>query len=138
MLPNQRNFVVALVAIARPTFDVPLAQAMTDSALQQLEAAGYTVVGARNALLMDGAATTRVIEHLATTQFDLLIFLQASFADSSMAVQIAEALQPRGLPLLLWATPDARSGDRLRLNSLCGINLAGHALHLPRGLRQQG
>ncbi len=28
--------------------------------------------------------------------------------------------------------PDAREGGRLRLNSLCGINLAGHALMLRR------
>jgi L-fucose isomerase-like protein len=50
-----------------------------------------------------------------------------------MAVQLAEALQTKGAPLLLWATPDARDGGRLRLNSLCGINLAGHALDL-RGI----
>ncbi|RME63594.1 MAG: fucose isomerase, partial [Caldilineae bacterium] len=29
---------------------------------------------------------------------------------------------------LLWAVPEERDGGRLRLNSLCGINLAGHAL----------
>lgn len=133
MFPNQRTFVVAFVAIARPTFDVPFAQTMTDAALQQLEAAGYTIVGPGRTLLMDSTATLQAIEQLTTTQFDLLILLQASFADSSMAVQLAEALQPKGAPLLLWATPDARSGGRLRLNSLCGINLAGHALHL-RGI----
>lgn len=130
MLPKQRSFAVALVAIARPTFDVALAQAMTDAALAQLEAAGYQVVGPRNTLLLDGSAATTALAQLAQVQFDLLILFQASFADSSMAVQIAVALQPRGLPLLLWATPDARQGGRLRLNSLCGINLAGHALHL--------
>ncbi|MCE7983158.1 MAG: fucose isomerase [Caldilinea sp. CFX5] len=133
MLPNQRKFVVALVAIARPTFDVPFAQMMSDVALQQLTIAGYTVVGPGRTLLMDSTATTQAIEQLAATHFDLLILLQASFADSSMAVQLAEALQAKGAPLLLWATPDARSGGRLRLNSLCGINLAGHALHL-RGI----
>lgn len=130
MHPNPRKFVVALVAIARPTFDVPFAQAMTDAALQQLETVGYTIVGPRGTLLMDSAATAHAIEQLTATRFDLLILLQASFADSSMAVQLAEALQAKGAPLLLWATPDARDGGRLRLNSLCGINLAGHALHL--------
>lgn len=133
MHPNRSAFVVAFVAIARPTFDVPFAQAMTDAALQQLESAGYTIVGPGRTLLMDSAATTGAIEQLTATHFDLLILWQGSFADSSMAVQLAEALQTQGVPLLLWATPDARSGGRLRLNSLCGINLAGHALHL-RGI----
>ena len=32
------------------------------------------------------------------------------------------------MPVLLWAVPDERDGGRLRLTSLCGINLAGHAL----------
>ncbi len=45
-----------------------------------------------------------------------------------MAVEIAETLQTLGVPLLLWAVPDARTGGRLRLNSFCGVNLAGHAL----------
>ena len=31
-------------------------------------------------------------------------------------------------PLLLWAVPEDHTGGRLRLNSFCGINLAGHAL----------
>lgn len=130
MLPKQRSFAVALVAIARPTFDVPLAQSVADAVLAHLEETGYQVVGPRATLLLDGPAATTALAQLAQVQFDLLILLQASFADSSMAVQIAETLQPRGLPLLLWATPDARQGERLRLNSLCGINLAGHALHL--------
>lgn len=130
MLPKQRRFAVALVAIARPTFDVPFAQSVADAVLAQLEVSGYQVVGPRNTLLMDGSAATTALTQLAEAQFDLLIILQASFADSSMAIQIAEAVRPRGLPLLLWATPDTRTGERLRLNSLCGINLAGHALHL--------
>lgn len=133
MLPMSREFVIALVAIARPTFDVPLAQSIVDAALQQLEMAGYRVVGPRDALLMDGMAATTAVEQLSKTQFDLLILLQASFADSSIALQIGAALQKQGVPLLLWATPDERSGTRLRLNSLCGINLAGHAFHL-RGI----
>src|SRR5690606_11387942 len=67
---------------------------------------------------------------LAAAPPDLLLLLQASFADSSMAVLLAEAAHARRVPVLLWAVPDAREGGRLRLNSLCGINPAGHALTL--------
>ncbi|MEZ4658928.1 MAG: hypothetical protein R2911_15285 [Caldilineaceae bacterium] len=119
---------LALVTNARPTFDVPLAQSVADEALRQLTAAGFLVVGTGAELLMDEAGGHRAAAALAQTQFDLLILLQASFADSSMAVQIAQALQATGALILLWAVPDERSGGRLRLNSLCGINLAGHAL----------
>ncbi len=34
------------------------------------------------------------------------------------------------MPIFLWAVPEDWTGGRLRLNSLCGINLAGHALTL--------
>lgn len=119
---------VALVSIARPTFDVPLAQSVADTVRAQLIGAGYQIVGSGADLIMDAAAVDQSLTALAAAEFDLVLLLQASFADSSMAVAIAETVQDRGVPLLLWAVPEARDGGRLRLNSLCGINLAGHAL----------
>lgn len=124
---------VALAAIARPTFDVPLAQTVADAALAHIERADLKVVGSRNALIMDAESAARVQHELRNMPYDLLVLLQASFADSSMAVALAELAAARRIPVLLWAVPDARAGGRLRLNSLCGINLAGHALML-RGI----
>lgn len=122
------DLTVALVSIARPTFDVPLAQSVADTAAQSLADAGMTIVGPGAALLMDGEAAAAAVDELEALEFDLLILLQASFADSTMAVAIAGAPADRRVPIVLWAVPDERSGGRLRLNSLCGINLAGHAL----------
>ena len=51
--------------------------------------------------------------------------LQATFSDASLASRLADATPA---PLLLWAAPEARSGERLRLNGFCGINLAGYRL----------
>ena len=79
---------------------------------------------------MDAAGIAAAQAKLEATSFDLLVLLQASFADSSMAVNLASVAHARGVPVLLWAVPDARDGGRLRLNSLCGINLAGHTLTL--------
>ena len=122
------NSRIALVSIARPTFDVPLAQTVANSAYRQLTGAAFDVVGSGTELIMDAEAAGRAIGGLESADFDLLILLQASFADSSMAVEIAESVADRRIPLLLWAVPDERDGGRLRLNSLCGINLAAHAL----------
>jgi len=119
---------IALISIARPTFDVPLAQSVADTVAARLAEAGHRVVGTGAELLMDGAGAVRAVDSLAAGGYDLLVLLQASFADASMAVQIAQANRVNGAPLLLWAVPEARDGGRLRLNSLCGINLAGHAL----------
>jgi L-fucose isomerase-like protein len=124
---------VALVAIARPTFDVPLAQSVAERAAATLAAAGMTMLG-ETALVMDAEGAARAGALLESEPFDLLVLLQASFADSSMALELARRAATRRLPVLLWAVPDERSGGRLRLNSLCGINLAGHAFTL-NGIR---
>lgn len=128
--PTSPRPVVALVSIARPTFDVPLAESVAQAAAAALRAAGLELAGTGAELLMDAAGAERVVAALAERPFDLLVLLQASFADSSMAARIAEAAAAAGAPLLLWAVPEKRGGGRLRLNSLCGINLAGHALTL--------
>ncbi|MCS6827108.1 MAG: hypothetical protein NZ553_10885 [Caldilinea sp.] len=123
---------VAMAAIARPTFDVALAQSVADEALACMERSGLRVVGTGNSLIMDADGAARMQDALRSLECDLLVLLQASFADSSMAVTLAEIAALRRIPVLLWAAPEARTGGRLRLNSLCGVNLAGHALMLRR------
>lgn len=124
---------VALAAIARPTFDVPLAQSMANRLLAALTACGMEAVGTGATLIMGGEGAAAAEAALRAQSFDLLLILQASFADSTMAVALAQVAHAANVPVLLWAVPDARDGGRLRLNSLCGINLAAHALQL-RGI----
>jgi L-fucose isomerase-like protein len=121
---------LGFVALARPTFDVPLATATMKMARAALTEAGLTLVGPE-ALISDLPAAEAAARELAEEPLDLLVIFQATFADSTPALALAEASRA---PVLLWAVPEARTGGRLRLNSLCGINLAGHALTL-RGLR---
>ena len=116
---------IGFVPIARPTFDLDLARDVTARVQQRLSDAGYQVVGSQ-ALVMDDAAVAARISELDEAAIDMLLLLQASFADSTMALQLAQAL--KGTPLLLWALPEAQVGGRLRINSFCGINLAGHGL----------
>lgn len=115
---------IAFVPIARPTFDVELAQSLTDDVYQNLVDAGFEIIGKRD-LVMSGDDVQQVLADLAHATPDLLLVLQSSFADSSMVVQLVEQVK---LPLLMWALPEERVGGRLRINSFCGINLAGHAL----------
>lgn len=74
---------------------------------------------------MDSPAVESRISQLAAANCDMLLVLQATFADSTMVLRLARALE---LPLLLWAMPEAQLGGRLRINSFCGINLAAHGL----------
>jgi len=115
---------IGFAAIARPTFDTELAQAQTQITLKSLKDANIAYYGT-GSLIMSDADVEAAIQQLEARQLDMLLVLQASFADSTMVKRMAEALD---VPLLLWALPEERVGGRLRLNSFCGINLAGHSL----------
>lgn len=115
---------LGFVSIVRATFDVPLAEEMTRAAREALTAAGHTLLGRPTPVTTLDEATAAA-EELATLAPDLLLVFQATFADSTMVMALAHAVD---VPLLLWAVPEDHTGGRLRLNSLCGINLAGHAL----------
>lgn len=112
------------VAIARPTFDIPLATETATHARAVLTRAGFALIGP-DVLVMTAEEAATALQTLAEQPIDLLILFQATFADSTMAIRLAEAISA---PLLLWAVPEERTGGRLRLNALCGINLAAHAL----------
>lgn len=119
---------IAFIPLARLTFDIQLATEITQQVRQQLETAGFQLLGPRN-LVTDLATAQSVAQELASQPIDLLLILQSTFADSSMVTALVEAVDA---PVFLWAIPEDFTGGRLRLNSLCGINLAGHALTLRR------
>lgn len=117
------NLTIALFPLARTTFDVPLAETVTTEVRTHLSEAGFTLIGPAGLVSTFEAAAT-ALDALAQPP-DLLLLLQATFADSTVALELARRVDA---PLLLWAVPEAHTGGRLRLNSLCGINLAGHGL----------
>ena len=117
---------IAFVPLVRNTFDVPLAQEMIVQARRQLLAAGFELLEPSEPV-SDIAAALKQAQYLAGEAIDLLLIFQATFADSSMAAALTEHCD---VPVFLWAIPEPWTGGRLRLNSLCGINLAGHALTL--------
>ncbi|RME74841.1 MAG: fucose isomerase [Chloroflexi bacterium] len=118
------DLTLGFIAIARPTFDIPLAEEVTRQARETLTAAGLSLVGP-DGLVTRPEEAEAALQILSAQPVDLLVLFQATFADSSMALTLARQVDA---PLLLWAVPEARTGGRLRLNSLCGINLAGHGL----------
>ncbi len=116
---------IGLVPLARPTFDTVLAREVLNEARAGLQNIPGVKLHGPDDLVMELPAAQAAAQALATEPLDLLVLFQASFADSTMAVALASAV---AAPLLLWAVPEARTGGRLRLNSFCGINLAGHSL----------
>ena len=115
---------IGVLALARPTFDVPYAEEMAARAFARLDESGLRTVGPRG-LLFDAAAAREAAAALKGEPLDGLLLLQVTFTDASMTLELAKAIDA---PLAIWAFPEPRTGGRLRLNSFCGLNLASHAL----------
>ena len=114
---------LGVIAIARPTFDVPFATEIANTAFNTLEASDLDIARS-GALAMSIEDVTLAIKELTSADIDGLVILQATFADSSLAVAASDV----DVPVVLWAFPEERTGGRLRLNSFCGINLAGFTM----------
>ena len=117
---------IAFLPIVRTTFDVLLAEEMIRVARENLIGAGFHLLGPEHSIT-DLPTAKKIAGELSSESIDLLLIFQATFADSTMVVELAEALDA---PVFLWAVPEPWSGGRLRLNSLCGINVAAHAFTL--------
>jgi L-fucose isomerase-like protein len=117
---------LGILPLARPNFDVAYAEETAEKAFATLDASGHQIVGARD-LLFDADTTEEALKHLKGMALDLVLLLQVTFTDASMTAKIAANLHA---PIAIWAFPEPRTGGRLRLNSFCGLNLAGHALGL--------
>ena len=112
---------VALVALARPTFDLACAQANFDSARALLIDLGATVVGPAELVM-----TVEDVAAVTLPEADLHILFMASFSDASPAVELLGSVKG---PILGWSMREpGEVGERLKLNSMCGVNLAAHAL----------
>jgi L-fucose isomerase-like protein len=114
---------VLAIAIGRPTFDLELAAEQVAGARAVL--AGLTVPVSDHVEIVTDIETLN--DRLASMVDDpaLVVVLQATFTDSSFVGRIADRF---GAPMLIWSFPEPRTGGRLRLNSLCGANLAAYLL----------
>ena len=119
---------LAVAAIARPTFDMGLAAEVACEAFDVLRTVDPDLIGTSD-LLTDDESVARAAGAWKGEKIDALVILQATFTDSTPTAAMSLTTDA---PLILWAIPEARTGGRLRLNSLCGINLSAYVLRRRR------
>jgi L-fucose isomerase-like protein len=125
--PTIRQRRILVVPIGRPTFDLELGAQQVATAMAVLAGLGVGLSGEQT-ILTDvdelDASLAAARANLAGDP-DVVVVLQATFSDSTLVGRVADRL---GSPIVVWSFPEARTGDRLRLNSLCGANLAAYLL----------
>lgn len=117
---------IGILPLARPTFDVSFANQKFDLIKNKLEDSSYEIVGPSEMLLHELSALS-VLDEFEEKKVDQILIVQLTFTDASLVVKTSDRFS---CPLSIWSIPEPRTGGRLRLNSLCGLNLASHALGL--------
>ena len=98
---------VSLVALARPTFDVEVAQRNFDSAKSLLRELDADLSGPENLIMTPDDVAQAKIE-----PSDVYILFMASFSDASPAVELLAKVPG---PILLWSVREPGAvGERLR------------------------
>ncbi len=116
---------LGIACVARPTFAVEYAREAALQAFAALANLGWPVAGNAE-LLMDAGSAHKTAIALSEQSPDVLVIVCATFSDASMAVELTSLVDT---PVFLWALREPGPlGERLWLNSLCGVNITSHAL----------
>jgi L-fucose isomerase-like protein len=122
---------VGLVALGRSTFDLEVAGATAAGVRAALAAAPDVDVVDVGGLAVETpdvhAAGATLAAIAAESPLDAVVVLQATFTDSTLPSSAVAGL-PADVPVVLWGAPEPRTGGRLTMNALCGINLAAYRL----------
>jgi L-fucose isomerase-like protein len=117
---------IAVVGIGRIHFDIAKGNELFQAFRGQLYDHGYRILGPQE-IVTDDEAALKAVQSLRGEQVDLLVVFQTTFADSRMITILTNELD---IPVFIWGPPDERTGERLKLGTFIGVNLACHALTL--------
>ncbi|MFN3258158.1 MAG: hypothetical protein ACE37B_20965 [Ilumatobacter sp.] len=117
-----------VVSIGRVTFDLEFGTEQARAARSVLGDLGVSVLGGDD-VITAAEGLAGALDAVSLDDADVMIVLQATFADADAVISLA-ATSP--LPIVVWSFPEPRKGARLRLNSLCGANLAAYSLRRRR------
>lgn len=115
---------VGVVLLARPQFDTKLAVENFNKFNQILQENNIaTEIFDEQITVSDEAL--EVAKKLNNLDLDAVIVVQGTFTDATMILTFMNNINK---PVLIWAVKEEATGERLRLNAFCGLNLGAHAL----------
>ena len=115
---------VGCLGLGRSTFDTKLAEKNYKIICKKINSKFYNVIGTPE-IIYDDETAAKSITFFKKNVCDYFIVIQTTFTDAKFIVQFARLFKDK---FLLLAVQEKRTGSRLRLNSVCGLNLASHAL----------
>ena len=115
---------IGYLALARETFDVEYAESKFKIAKSLLLSLSPDAIGFENLITNDEDANS-ALSFFNSNDFEKIFLFQTTFTDAKFLLNFAKSIQK---PICIVSFPEPRTGGRLRLNSICGLNLAMHSL----------
>ena len=115
---------IGYLALARETFDVEYAESKFEKAKSLLLSLKPDAIGF-NDLVTNDIDAEGALSFFKSNNFEKIFLFQTTFTDAKFLLNFARSIQK---PICIVSFPEPRTGGRLRLNSICGLNLAMHSL----------
>jgi L-fucose isomerase-like protein len=118
---------LGVVCLARKTFDYAAAEKLYREKLEELRRLEAVELEAVPHLVIEVEEAREAGRTLAGRQVDGLLCISGTFHLGHLVLELHQALQR---PIQLWALPELPyDGGKIRLNSLCGLNLDASNLY---------
>jgi len=115
---------IGYLSLGRDTFDINFAEQKINDISNILKKLDYKISKFEKLILSQNDAD-KAIKFFKNEKCEKYIVIQSTFTDAEFILKFALEFNK---PILFISIKEPRSGKRLRLNSICGVNLALHAL----------
>lgn len=123
----KQNIKIGVVCIARKTFDFNAALEIYNKIQGNLKKIENIELEIISDLLIEVEDARKAAKQLASKQVDALICISGTFALGHLILELNKVI---GRPILLWGLEELPyDGGKIRLNSVCGINLNASNLY---------
>jgi L-fucose isomerase-like protein len=124
----KHSITLGVACLGRTTFDVAAARGIWAETRKALAALENVTIVAPDELVIEPDEARAAGDLFAKARVDGLVILSGTFHLGHLALELAKALPT--VPILLWGLPELPyDGGKIRLNSVCGVNLNASNLY---------
>ncbi|MDC7244482.1 MAG: fucose isomerase [Sphaerochaetaceae bacterium] len=123
----KERITLGVVALARTTFDYKAAKELYSNILKDLKGLENVDLAAIEDQIIEVEDAKKAARELAAAQIDGLVVISSTFHLGHLVLELDKVLHK---PILLWGLPELPyNGGKIRLNSVCGVNLNSSNLY---------
>ena len=115
---------IGFIGLARETFDVKFAEKKFEEGKKALSSITSKIIGIDN-LITNDELSSQALKFFTKKKVSKIVIFQTTFTDAKFLLKFLKKIKK---PACIVSFPEKRTGGRLRLNSICGLNLGMHSL----------